>query len=299
MKREQDWAAEAREKFRAMLRSMSFAERWAPVLRELGWVLTGRPDGHPKLLPDYCYGILDLYRRTLCRDVHAGDEIIEGKALPRTQPGPTDAAAWEGAGVDWRKLGSTLAVGQRALQFFEQQAAGILGELGLEELPQKEVDELEQMLGGSEVAQPGTTGVGERGRGIVGASGPEPGERLKQAGAALDEQAYASGPAALMAFKAGAADGARGFLTPDGTLRGECRLKLANTYDLLLLAWPEIQAMIQADPPQRMEDLWNWLTPFSYAGWIEIEDLDQLVSLCRPLRLKLRKPGAPRKARKC
>ena len=61
------------------------------------------------------------------------------------------------------------------------------------------------------------------------------------------------------------------------------KIKLKDTYEMLLICWPEIQEMINAK--QRMEDLWNWLKPFSYARFIEIEDLDQLVSLARPIKL--------------
>jgi hypothetical protein len=102
----------------------------------------------------------------------------------------------------------------------------------------------------------------------------------------------------LLAFKTGIAQGIDSFLTPTGEIRGEDKLKMAQTYWMLLLTWPEIEEMLRAEPPKRMEDLWDWLSPFTYAGWIEIQDLDQLVSLCRPLKLKLKKPGAPRGPRK-
>jgi len=82
-------------------------------------------------------------------------------------------------------------------------------------------------------------------------------------------------------------------------VKGERKLKHPQTYQLLLMAWPEIDAMLKSDPPKRMLDLWNWLAPFSYAGWIEITDLDPLVSLCQSIKLKLKKPGAPRKSKKC
>ena len=70
-------------------------------------------------------------------------------------------------------------------------------------------------------------------------------------------------------------------------------MKLRGTYEILLLAWPEIAEMLKANPPMTRNHLWDWLLPFSHARWIEIVDLEQLNRLCNEIKLRLKKPGAP------
>ncbi len=53
--------------------------------------------------------------------------------------------------------------------------------------------------------------------------------------------------------------------------------------------------MLKANPPKTRNHLWDWLKTFSYVRWIEIQDLEQLNRLCNEIKLKLKKPGAPRK----
>ena len=56
----------ARAKLRKMLSQQSFMERWEPVSKELKWVICGRSneEQHARILPDYCYNILELYKQT-------------------------------------------------------------------------------------------------------------------------------------------------------------------------------------------------------------------------------------------
>ena len=94
-------------------------------------------------------------------------------------------------------------------------------------------------------------------------------------------------------FHEGIAKGSVEFMDSDGELTGERKIKLKNTYEILLMCWPEIAVMLQARPPKTRNHLWEWLRPFSYAMWIELQDLEQLNRLCTALKLKLKKPGAP------
>ena len=98
-------------------------------------------------------------------------------------------------------------------------------------------------------------------------------------------------------FHAGVAKGSAAFLDKDGELVGEGKIKLRDTYEMLLLAWPEIEEMLKADPPKTRNHLWDWLKTFSYIRWIELEDLEQLNRLCTEIKLTLKKPGAPRKVK--
>jgi hypothetical protein len=286
--------AVACKQIRAMFKRRSFAERWEPVVREQFWVMQGRPDegSHRRLLPDYCYPILELQRRTVLKAFPDVREIIrprDGRPIPKCK---TVQELEQFATFDWEKFGAMIGIAQRGAQFFEQEAAGKAAEAGLDKLTKEEQPLFASAAWLAKVVEQFPKAKQRR---AVKASS----KKSRGKGVRWEDEAYQCGPKALSAFKTGSARGVVSFLDAEGNLAGERRLKKANTYELLLVAWPEVSEMISANPPKRMEDLWNWLTPFSYAGWIEIDDLDQLVSLCRSIKLKLKKPGAPRKPRKC
>jgi hypothetical protein len=69
----------ARAKLRNMLSEKSFMERWEPVSKELKWVIDGRPneEQHQKILPDYCYNILEIYKRTTFKGFLGSSEKCE------------------------------------------------------------------------------------------------------------------------------------------------------------------------------------------------------------------------------
>ncbi len=51
--------------------TVAFEDRWKPVAEEMQWVIGGYkyPAQHKKILPDYCYPILDAYRRTVFKNL--------------------------------------------------------------------------------------------------------------------------------------------------------------------------------------------------------------------------------------
>jgi hypothetical protein len=59
----------ARGKIKAMMVQMPFLQRWMPVVEEMQLILAGRQNenGRKSPLPEYCLGILELYKRTLFR----------------------------------------------------------------------------------------------------------------------------------------------------------------------------------------------------------------------------------------
>src|ERR1022692_5208 len=67
-----------RELIQEFLGRMAFDDRWKPVAEELQWVLGGRknPKVHKKLLPGYCYEILDVWRRTLFKNFPTYEDTI-------------------------------------------------------------------------------------------------------------------------------------------------------------------------------------------------------------------------------
>ena len=55
---------------------------------------------------------------------------------------------------------------------------------------------------------------------------------------------------AVTKFHAGVAKGSAAFLDKDGEFVGEGKIKLRNTYEMLLLVWPENEEMLKANPPK-------------------------------------------------
>jgi hypothetical protein len=295
----------AKEKLRQLLHERCFFERWVPLVAEMKWVVVGRPDAaqHQKILPDYCYHIFDLYARTTFKVFRPMSEAVTITDPKLAAACKTIDEAKKCMVIDWEKLGSVAAMGERGMMFFENEVEPELKREGLLDLtPEREADVYKLLFRDDREnqAMPGLSAFG------VEASAEEIERQLKsmeetakKGVSEWHEKAREWGPGAVAEYHAGVANGAAGFLDKDGKLKGERKIKHQHTYGFLLVFWPEIEAILNADPPKKMEDLWDWLTPFSHAGWIEIEDLDQLVSLCRPIKLKVKKPGAPRKPREC
>jgi hypothetical protein len=195
-------------------------------------------------------------------------------------------------------------MGERAMMFFENEAEPLLKRDGLLDLPPEKEDELHQLVFGdrwmkAKLAEFQALDKNKPVEEIIAKEIAALEETTKKAVPEWHQKARDWEPGATTKFHTGAAKGSAGFINQDGKLQGERKIKLKNTYEMLLICRPEIEAMLKAKPPKRMEDLWNWLVPFSRPYWIEIQDLDQLVSLARSIKLKLKKPGAPRKRRKC
>jgi hypothetical protein len=298
----------AAAKLRKMLLERSFMERWEPVSLELRWVIGGRRDAdqHPKILPDYCYNILDLYARTIFKAFAPFPELLTITDKERAATARTVEEGRAAIRIDWEKLGSVFAAGERAMKFFENEAEQLLKQAGIEGEgpPAQNNDEWYHLIIGDRWMQakwaefqamdkgkPVEEIIVKKIAGLV--------ETTEKAIPEWHQKARDWEPGATRKFHSGIAKGASGFLDETGGLHGEGKLKHTNTYEFLLIFWPEIEVMIRSDPPKRMEDLWNWLLPFSRPYWIEIQDLDQLVSLARSIKLKLKEPGAPRKPRKC
>ena len=296
----------ARGKIKAMMVQMPFLQRWMPVVEEMLLILAGRQNenGRKSPLPEYCLGILELYKRTLFRTMPPVFEAIRVKDAVKLAACKTFQEAKAFVHTDWEKLGSIMGSVLRTAQFFSRELDTECQKLGFSDLPQPELEEfaklladgpwLEELLAKIVALEPGKS-VEE----ISEKAFNNNIDRMKNIGSAVEGLAFEFGPEALAGLKKGEARGASGFLDTHGNPKGEQKIKHRLTYLFLLTAWPEIDAMIKSDPPKRMEDLWNWLTPFSHAQFIEIEDLDQLVSLCRPIKLRLKKPGPPLKSQQC
>jgi hypothetical protein len=293
-------------KLRKMLLERSFMERWEPVSKELQWMIHGREnaDERPKILPGYCYNILDLYARTIFKVFSPFSELLTITDKERAATAKTVDEGRSAIKIDWEKLGSVFSAGERAMMFFQKEAEPLLKRDGLLDLPPEKDDEVYRLILGdrwikAKLAEWQAMDKDKPVEEIIEKHVAGLRETTKKAIPEWHDKAREWEPGATTKFHSGAAKGSAGFLDDAGELRGEGKIKHKNTYEFLLICWPEIEEMLKADPPNRMEDLWNWLLPFSRPYWIEIQDLDQLVSLARSIDLKLKEPGAPRKRRKC
>ncbi len=304
--KDKDLQDKAKAKMRGILLARSFLARWEPVAKEMEWVISGRPSAaeHSKILPEYCYNIFELYARTIFKTFTPLSQVVTITDQERAATANTVEEGRRAMEIDWEKMGSVFAMGERATMFFENEAEPLLKRDGLLDLPPEKAQEFYQLLVGDHWMEAKLAEIQELDKnkpveeifeklltGLV--------ETTKKAIPERHQKARDWEPGATTQLYTGAAKGSAGFLDRNGELHGERKIKHKDTYAWLLICWPEIEQMLNAKPPKRMEDLWNWLAPFSYAGWIEIRDLDQLVSLARSIKLKLKKPGAPRKPGKC
>lgn len=294
----------ARAKLRKMLSQKSYMERWEPMAKELRWVICGRPneEQHQKILPDYCYNILELYKRTIYKGYVPISEAIFIKDKERAATCKTISEAKEIMTIDWEKLGQVFSIGERGMMFFENEAEQKLKQDGLLDLTPNQDDDIYKLVFGDRWAEKRKTEI----------QAQEPAkpleeiivERLfaieataKRAVPEWHQKALEWDAEAVTKFHAGVAKGSAAFLDKDGELVGEKKIKLRDTYEMLLTGWPEIEEMLKADPPKTRNHLWEWLRPFSYALWIEIQDLEQLNRLCTAIKLTLKEPGAPCKSK--
>ena len=250
----------AAARLREMLARKPLLARLEPVMVELSWVVAGRPgaDQHQKILPEYCYQIFELYRRTLLKVLAPLSEVVAVKDPERAASCASTQEAKQAVAIDWEKLGAVIGMGERSLMFVGGELEGKIQEAGLSDLTAEQEAKAGKMLFGEEpvVENPGESQALE-GQALAVA------ERLEKGVAEWHQKAVGWGPEAVSPFHAGVAKGAAGFLDQSGQLEGERKIKLPRTYELLLIAWPEIADMLAARPPKTRNDLWEWLTPFS------------------------------------
>ena len=292
------------EKMRKLLLKQTFMERWEPVCNELKWVIGGRASEqeHQKILPDYCYNIFDLYKRTIYIEFAPITDVITIKDNQRAATCKTVEEAKQVMTVDWNKLGSVFSAGERCTMFFENEAEPLLKQDGLLDLSSEQDKEIYELFIGDrwmnkKLAEIQAHDPSKPVEEIIEARLTALQETTKKAVPDWHQKAREWEPGAVTEFHKGVAKGSAGFLDKAGELKGERKIKLKETYEILLICWPEIDEMLKAKPPKTRNQLWDWLRPFSYAQWIEIQDLDQLNRLCTEIKLKLTKPGAPRKVR--
>jgi len=272
---------------RNLLYTMPLAERGEPLQAELKWVLFGRPDSeqHKTLLPEYCYHIFEVVRKTLFKGVPSQTETIQVMDPAAATSAKTLDEAKKVIRLDWRNLGRVVGMALRCVRFAELEAKEMVDEDGFDNLPAEKKTQLATMIFGTKWANE------HQGEITAGTPGHVASEMLNQSLAPavaiikekqpfFDSLAYQWSPEAMIEFKAGMAEGMAGFLDGAGNLAGESNR--AGIYIFLALTWPEIKAKLESEERKNVTDLHLWMQPFMRAGIVTKLDLDQLRDVCSP-----------------
>ena len=97
----------------------------------------------------------------------------------------------------------------------------------------------------------------------------------------LGQLAYLWGPDALAKLNEGVAIGLKEFLDEEGRPINESVRQ--NIYEFLLLAWPEIEEMLNAKPKKNVGDLHKWMLPFMRRDMCNLIGPDYLRDVCAPM----------------
>jgi hypothetical protein len=273
-----------RNTFKKFLREKSFLERWLPVVFEQLKIWGTFANQSEKLLPDYCYNIFAIYRRTYFKAIPTVGESVSVTDKEKLMACKSVEEAKQFVKIKFRHLGKAVGVTIRGVRFFDLEAERHLEKEGLLSLPADEVAEVNELVFGRHYWRPvkaffKSQKIGHGTKRIrkyfstlfLAGTGVSPN---------FQELAYQWGPEAMIEFQAGLAEGMAGVLDENGRLAGESLR--ANIYNFLLLAWPEIKEMLESNPRKTITHLHNWMTPFMRLGVVNYVDLDYLRDVCAP-----------------
>jgi len=271
-----------KETVRELFYAVSLVERGKPIFSELIWVLVGGKDldQHGKTLPDYCYNIFEVFRKTYFKGFPFLSETVQVTSQAELESAKTIEAAKKVVRLDWKNLGRIFGIAARCFRYAELEAG--------DDLKSDEIDDPQKIC----TMVFGKQWVMENQAKIISESLEHLfSEALKQL---IEPQmvvletmrpkwealAYQWSPAAMVEFNEGMAEGINGFLDENGLLAGESRR--SGIYGFLLLAWPEINAMLQSSPKKTLSDLHEWMQPFMRVGLTAYHEIDTLRDVCAP-----------------
>ena len=295
-----------RQTVKGLFYTMPLFERGKPLMTEMIWCLNDCPevDQHSKLLPNYCYHIFAVFRKTCFKAFPALSETV----LVKDQAGLASAKTIEETKkvlqLDWKNLGKVFSIAARCQRFAELEATcSEDGEDFVGGNPDKVKELFTLVLGRQWVAENQMRIATEMvdalaleilnshlAPWLVTVQGLEP---------QFKELSYQWGSEAMDEFNKGNAEEFTGFLDVNGHLTGES--VRAGIYGFLLLVWPEIQEMIEANPRKTLTDLHEWMQPYMRVGICPYVDIDALRDVCAPppsgiglsLRLLKKLPPSP------
>jgi len=262
-------------------------ERFKSLEEELKWVILDRqnPDQHVKYLPDYCYNIFNLVRKTYFKALPTVEEtvlLLDGDKLATAK---SVAEAKTAIRLDWKNLGRLLGMVVRSLRFAKLEVKDLLIDGGFDNVPVEKLEKLLVMVLGRQwveenqvkiMAEPPSKWVSEMFKQHI----------VQQAMGIREKQPYYEsvafewGNQAMIDLSEGMAEGMGKFLGTNGEFMGETTR--AGIYLFLLLAWPEIKAMLESEPKKTLSDLREWMLPFMRTGMVTYLDIDVLRDVCAP-----------------
>lgn len=267
---------------------MPFVERAKPFFGELLWVLHGRQNEneHAKILPDYCYNIFDALRTTYFKNFPALTDTIyienvtEAKAIEEKK---------KVVRVDWKNLGRLCGIGARCLRFAELEAANSVDGEGFGDCSAEREKEIFTVICGKQWVEKREARIAAETPDklfseILNESIASFVNKLVPASLTCGALAWQWSATAMLEFQEGSAEGFDAFLDEHGQLVGETNR--SATYVFLLLAWPEIAVMLEANRRKTVTDLQEWMLPFMRTGVTTYLDIDQLRNVCAPVSQK-------------
>lgn len=284
----------------AFVGRMSLLKRGEPVCRALFWVVRGKlePEAHSKVLPDYCYKIFEKLRVTLFKAYPSFEKTVSCT----DQAGLAQVMCYEEVKqfvwVDWYQFGKVVSLPVRAARLFELELDKVLEKEGLLNLSVEDEKFVEQFLGVRSLKD-GLEGFRQLEADKIGGNSVL---QLVRCGieAALGQEsmwskvAYQWGPEAMPEFKRGVADGLKEFMDGDGQLVGQTTRTW--NYIFFLLAWPEIQEMLERPARPNRTEVFGWLRPYQDAGLTSIPTVENFHDFCEDIGLKF--AGRPAKKAK-
>lgn len=267
--------------------AVSMMERGKPILNEMIWVLMGRYDleRHEQILPDYCYNIFDVFRRTLFK----GFPLLSETVVVIDQAGLASAKTVEAARkvirIEWKNLGRMVGIGSRCLRFTELESADEFNRGDTEEsTPDKDRELFTIIFGRPWLEQNSalmtTQPVEQIFAKMLNQYLATWLKDLQTLMSKFDDLAYQCSPAAMSEFNEGFIEGLNSFIDVDGQFTGES--PRTGIYGFLLLLWPEMNAMLESNPKKTLTDLHEWLQPFMRRGLIPMMDIDSFRDICEP-----------------
>jgi hypothetical protein len=270
-----------KQAFKNLLLKVPLLERGAPLLSEINWILQEKPGAkdHQKILPEYCYNILDVFRKTYFKAFPSRSEIIKVTSKIGQLTGKNAVE------IDMVKFGQLFGILDRCLRFVDMEATESLERDGLGNLSSEKTTELLTLFYGPKYLQ-------ENQSQFAGKSFDKIAIELLEAQIAkhtptagvsefkINALAYQKGAESMADLNEGKSQGLTSFMDDEGQLRGES--PRAGVYVFLAIVWPEIQEMLVAVPKRTLNDLHEWLKPFMRAGIMPFMELETLRDICEP-----------------
>ena len=272
---------------RELFYAMPLIERGKPIQAELTWILLGRqnPDGHEKLLPDYCYNIFDVAQKTVFKAFPLFSDTLCVMDKAGAESAKTIEAAKKAVRLDWRNLGKATGVALRCIRFAQIEAKDYIDDDGFDELPPDKARDFYMIVFGRRWVEENESKIRAESPGkLVSdmfnqylASWMAIIKEKKPYFESLSEQ---WSPEAMIQFQEGIAEGMGNFMDGQRNFVGESGR--AGIYAFLLLAWPEISAMQESHPRKTITHLHEWMLPFMRVGVCTYLEVDELRAVCAP-----------------